>query len=621
MAIQRLADLDFAALRDRDFFPSPAAWEDQVLYFLLVDRFSDGRESGYRDNAGRLVADGPTPLFTAADRDNAVRSESNAGRWRAAGASWVGGTLRGAQTKIGYLRRLGVTALWVSPVLKQAPHASSYHGYATQDFLAVDPRFGTAEDLRDLVRTAHDHGMYVILDVILNHTGDVFDYDADRHWTQDHQTGQWYLDPRWDGKAYAVRGFRDATGAPTIPFRAGPLPEAWPDGSVWPAELQAPDTFTRKGRIAAWDHDPEFREGDFFGLKDVALGEGGLEDYRPSAALRTLTRIYQYWVAYADLDGLRIDTVKHMDLGATRFFASAMHEFAQQLGKDRFALIGEITGGRRRAYETLEATGLNAALGIDDVQDKLEWTVKGRTDPEQYFGLFRNSLLLQKDSHVWFRDKVVTSYDDHDQVRKGEAKARFCADADGLPLALAVLALNATTLGIPCIYYGSEQHLDGQGGNDRYIREAMFGGAFGAFRSRDRHVFDETTPVYRELAAVLDLRRQLLPLRRGRQYLRDISGDGVHFGPPRADGGRLRSVVPWSRILADEEIVLAINTDPHAATTAWVTVDAGLHVDGSTLDCLYSTAPEQIGTRTAVEARNGRAVMLTVPPAGFVIYR
>jgi glycosidase len=90
-------------------------------------------------------------------------------------------------------------------------------------------------------------------------------------------------------------------------------------------------------------------------------------------------------------------------------------------------------------------------------------------------------------------------------VRKGQDKARFCAGGDGAALALAVLALNCTTLGIPCIYYGSEQLLDGAGGNDRYIREAMFGGEFGAFRSRGRHVFREDGGVYQELSRLLAL--------------------------------------------------------------------------------------------------------------------
>ena len=119
-----------------------------------------------------------------------------------------------------------------------------------------------------------------------------------------------------------------------------------------------------------------------------------------------------------------------MDPGATRFFASSIHEFCQSIGKENFYLIGEITGGRKNAFNSLEVTGLNAALGIDDIPDKLEYMVKGYRNPVDYFNLFRNSLLINKDSHVWFRDKVVTMFDDHDQVRKVQNKARFCNDPD-----------------------------------------------------------------------------------------------------------------------------------------------------------------------------------------------
>ncbi len=140
-------------------------------------------------------------------------------------------------------------------------------------------------------------------------------------------------------------------------------------------------------------------------------------------------------------------------------------------------------------------------------------------------------------------------FDDHDQVRKGEHKARFCAEPDAWKVLLNALALNATTLGIPCIYYGTEQFFDGGGDNDRYLRESMFGGEFGAFGTRDRHFFNEDGPVYQELAKILAVRRRRRSLRRGRQYLRQISGDGVHFGPPEMIGGQIRSVVPWSRIL------------------------------------------------------------------------
>jgi glycosidase len=627
MTERNLTEINWADLTDRPFFPSPAAWEDQVLYFMMLDRFSDGREQGYRANDGTTVGDGTTPPFRPPDAGDAIGSEEDARHWREAGARWVGGTLKGLTSKLGYLHRLGVTAVWVSPVLKQVAFQETYHGYGIQNFLDVDPHFGTRDDLREMVRVAHDHGIYVILDIILNHVGNVFGYEPDRHWTRNEQTGEWFLDPRWDGHPYRVKGFHDEQGDPSLPFQRLDPPHrdaAWPNGAIWPAEFQEPPLYTQKGRISNWEHYPEYLDGDFFDLKDITLGHGGLDTYRPSPALLALCQVCKFWIAFADVDGFRVDTVKHMDPGATRLFAAVIHEFAQSLGKEKFYLIGEITGGRERAFTTLEETGLDAALGISDEPGKLEGLIKGEVNPEEYFDLFRNSLLVRKESHVWFRNKVVTILDDHDQVRKGENKARFCAgDAAWPKLVLNALALNATTLGIPCFYYGTEQRFDGAGGNDRYIREAMFGGTFGAFRSRERHFFDEEGPVYQELAKILALRKDKIGLRRGRQYLREISGDGESFGLPRLIGGRMRSVVPWSRLFDNRELLLAINTDPDGPTTAWVIVDNDLHPAGDRLRCLHSTEEGQVGGEIAVQGVKGgsaKAVSLTVPAAGFVIY-
>lgn len=610
--MQTLADIDFAALTHRPFHPSPAAWEDQVFYFFLVDRFSDGRERDVLDPAGHPLAGATTPPMTAADHGNAVRDEAGAAAWREAGARFTGGTLKGAAGKIGYLKRLGITALWVSPVFKQPPWTEAYHGYGVQDFLAIDPRFGTREDLRDLVAAAHAHGIHVILDVILNHAGPVFSYDADRY------PGTGGMDPRWDGRPYRVRGWNDADGQPSLPY-GQPVDDT--DAAVWPRELQAVESFSALGRIDSWDWYPEFIEGDFFELKNVRLGAGPIDHFRVSPALRALTRIYQYWIAYADLDGFRIDTVKHMEPGATRFFTACIHEFAQSIGKEHFALIGEITGGRSHAYALREATGLDAALGIDDIPDKLEYLAKGWQNPADYFSLFRNSFEIGKDSHTWFRDKVVTLYDDHDQVRKGNNKARFCA-GDGAGLAAAALTLNALTLGIPCIYYGSEQGFDGAGGNDRYIREAMFGGDFGAFRSRGRHCFDESHPLYREFARLLAVRRQVIALRRGRQYLRAISGNGSDFGEPRMIGGALRSVVAWSRLFNDQEWLCAINTDPQHARAAWVGLDFDLQQPGQRLVCLHASDPARVGSEIVVDAPHPdwRAVWLDLPAAACAVF-
>ena len=617
MAEKSVAEIDFRSLSEGRFFPSPVAWEDEVLYFLLLDRFSDGRETDYLGNDGIRVTSGTTPPFQPGDAGSAARD-----RWVEAGQRFCGGTLRGLAGKIGYLERLGVSAIWLSPVFKQLASRQTYHGYGIQDYLDVDPRFGTRADLQALVRTAHDHGIRVILDVILNHSGDVFAYDADRYPAR-RADGSSFMDPRWDGREYPVAGFRDAEGQPTLelgPVDLARSPGAHPDGALWPRELQPAATFTRKGRIDNWDYEPEFLDGDFFDLKDVHLGRGDVDGYRPSDALRALALVYKFWIAFADVDGLRIDTVKHVDPGAARYFGSVIHEFAQRLGKENFYLIAEITGGRTRAFQTLEVTGLDAALGVDDIPDKLEYLVKGLRNPEEYFDLFRNSLLVHKESHVWFRNKVVTLFDDHDQVHKGDRKARFCADPGASRQVLSALALNATTLGIPCIYYGTEQLFDGSGGSDQFLRETMFGGEYGAFQSRNRHFFREDGVVFRELAKILRLRRHSLALRRGRQFLREISGNGVDFGTPRLVDGELRSIVPWSRIFDETEVLLAINTDPERPRTAWVTIDDGLHRPGDALLCLYSTDPLQVGQTVRVEARSGKAVSLTLPPGGFAVF-
>src|SRR5438034_5400324 len=126
----------------------------------------------------------------------------------------------------GRYRHLGWTDL------QQVAFQETYHGYGVQSFLDVDPHFGTAADLQTLVKTAHANGIYVILDIILNHTGDVFSYGNG--------------DPNWSGTVYPVQGFNDSKGNASLPF--GPIdlsksPTAFPDGAVWPKEFQDSSIF------------------------------------------------------------------------------------------------------------------------------------------------------------------------------------------------------------------------------------------------------------------------------------------------------------------------------------------------------------------------------------------
>ncbi|KAH7109862.1 alpha-amylase [Dendryphion nanum] len=599
------------SLPSKAYHPSPAAWEDQQLYFLLPDRFSNGQEDGALNMEGKPIQ-GDVKLFTNSDSGNAKLNPDDAKRWEEQGVIFQGGTLKGIESKLGYLKRLGVTALWVGPIFKQVPNDNYlYHGYAVQNFLDIDPHFGTREDLRDLVQTAHEQGIYVILDIILNHSGDVFTYVGG--------------EKRWDGRRFDVEGYRDSTGSPTLPFQplaSANLPKNPQDCAIWPVELQRPENFTREGAISNWDYYPEYIRGDFLSLKDIDLGSADVDNFTPAPALLTLSEVYKYWIAYADLDGYRIDTVKHMGDGPTRYLCTTLHEFASSRGKDNFFLVGEVTGGR--AWETVESTGLNAALAVGNIQEKLWRMPKGDANPAEYFDLFRNATYLKKGTNAWMRDKLVTMIDDHDQVwRGGGVKTRFCSDPEGPKLALAAIGLNLTTLGIPCIYYGTEQRFDGKGGSDRYLREAMFGGSFGAFGSKQRHFFDESTSVFQEVGKISKVRQQHIALRRGRQYLREISSNGRDFGVPRILGGKMKSIVAWSRVFADVEIVCAINTDTENSTQAFVTIDGGLHAEGQALNCIYAS-PSELGQdapkKVDVLSRNGKAIFLSLPPAGFVCY-
>jgi glycosidase len=405
-------------------------------------------------------------------------------------------------------------------------------------------------------------------------------------------------DPRWDGQPYKVEGFRNRDGKPILPFDpadAAALEAAGPDGAIWPRELQTPDNFMCRGHISNWDYYPEFTDADFFDMKKLNLKVDWSGKYPKYArTLRHLFYCYTYWIAYADVDGFRIDTVKHMGREATRMFCAGIHEFAQSLHKERFLLVGEVTGGRQNPWTTVNSTGLDAALGIDDIPGRLEWMVKGVVEPNEYFGLFRNSRLDDHGDFAWFGQNVVTMLDDHDQVRNGNQEHRFCGMEDFRDLVFNALAVNLTTPGIPCIYYGTEQAFDSGGqpnSNDRVLRENMFGGGFGGKCSRGVHFFDEDAPLFNAVSKLTQLRRSVIALRRGRQYMHEVSGDGVHFGPPAKLGDRLLTLITWSRVMADHELLLVFNTDESDKHTMYSTLNPNLRREGEEVRLLFSYAP------------------------------
>lgn len=598
---------------------SPEAWEDQIMYFMLPDRFSDSNESGCRDLQNKPIPSGTTPLFRKADAGNAASDNAVRESWLRAGGKFVGGTIKGVTSKLGYLKRMGVTAIWIGPIFKQVTGLETYHGYGVQDFLQVDQRFGTREDLKELVRVAHAAGMYVVLDVILNHSGDVFSY------TNPSET--------YNGKAHQVKGFWTAYRQEHAMLPFGPVderkfPHAFPNDAVWPVELQDSSNYIRKGEIRNWDTYTESVEGDFFGLKKFNLGSPDIHKFVPTKALDTLCKAYEYWLAYADLDGFRIDTVRHMGSGPTRYFTSTIRTFARSLGKNNFLLVGEISDDTAR--DVVAATGLDAALGIGNLQKALNMVPRNRAPVTDYFDAFTNAA---NDPKRWTRDQIVNMIDDHDQIWKPlhGPKARFCADAEGANLLRAALGLNLCSSGIPCVYYGTEQNFDGTSAiaehnsehfADQFIRETMFGGKFGAFQSRNRHFFDEASPTYCFVRDIAHLRAREIALRRGHQFLCPVSPASL-FSRFDASNRRYQNVIAWLRVYGQDELLCAINTSTGGPAKAFVLLPKPRRGTSGkdVLQCLYPAEGSQNLLKLVRKQDGGGRVFLNVPSAGFVIYK
>ena len=442
----------------------------------------------------------------------------------------------------------------------------------------------------------------------MNHSGNVFTYEAGN--------------PDYTGEQFSIKDFNNNKGEPTIPLKDFSIDEVWPDGGIWPAELMKPETFSRKGQITNWDNHPEYIEGDFFSLKNIHTGSGELNNFSPSEALKVITECYKYWIAVANIDGFRLDTVKHLHPGATRYFLTEIHEFTKSIGKNNFYVIGEITGGMDFAIETMEKTGIDAALGINKVPNKLENVAKGYLDPDEFFFIFKNSELLGEDETKWYKDNVVTMFDDHDMIIQGGQKARFCADKDTAPLLLNALFLNLMSPGIPCLYYGTEQGFDGSGDSDKYVRETMFDSKFGAFRTMDRHFFNTENYLYQELSRIIQIRKDNIALKQGRLYQREISYDNGKFELPHKMGdGRHTGVVVWSRIFSQEEFLMAMNCNLNEEQKISAVVDGNLHQVRDQFECIYSTDSHQIGEQVeVVESDHKKVLQVSIPRAGCVVF-
>ena len=226
-------------------------WAKEILYFVILDRFADGDPSN--------------------DADVDIQAKG----------TFHGGDMKGLRAHLNEISDLGVTALWITPVVKNIPGFVTgagfpdwgYHGYWADDFTKVDPRFGTEEDLKALVDDCHKKGIKVLLDVVYNHAG----YDS--HYLTDPKTKSWLR-----VESLGTCGTDDITQC-----------------------------------VA--------------GLPDFKTENQEVADYLLNANLQLAKRV--------GVDGFRLDTVKHIDHAFWQEHRKRTREF---LGQD-FFLLGEVWGG------------------------------------------------------------------------------------------------------------------------------------------------------------------------------------------------------------------------------------------------------------------------------------
>jgi glycosidase len=274
--------------KGKHYWNSDRPVEEELMYFLLVDRFHDGKT---RD--------------TVSSTNGFGNSEQLKIR--------CGGTIKGIIAKLEYIAAMGFTSIWINPFLQN--NIETYHGYGIENFLEVDIQWGTKADIVQLVANAHALNIRVFFDVVLNHTGDNWSYVK--------------KDPVYNkGIQYATKSWRYA------------------DKPV-PLELRDFNCYNRKGRIKQWEDRPETWDGDICELKDLIQNESK-EGQRN---LEIMIAVYSYWIALTDCDGFRIDAAKHIPPDWLNKFITAIKSYTGSINKTNFFIFVEIIANEKIVKE------------------------------------------------------------------------------------------------------------------------------------------------------------------------------------------------------------------------------------------------------------------------------
>ena len=479
------------------YHPSPADWRDVNMYQIFTDRFFDGNSG---NNLIRFSTQGQ-PWY------NQHGGNNEDDRHLFQGGDWAGIT-----QKLPYLADMGVNAIWISGVQINEQgldkRFTPYHGYHPANFYRCEPQFGTFDELRTLIDTAHSMGIYVILDVVINHMADLFQL----------------CNCQCNAEFYCASGCGQGL--------------CWRDQHIqFGAPFNNPAWFHEHGPINNYDNYPEYVLGAFIGTEDLKTEDPAVQ--------AELDNVFKHLIDATDCDGFRVDAIKHVEFNWVKSWADNMRQHAAFRGKSDFLLFGELfsyDNAAQASYCKDNGYSFNSTLWFP-----MQLTMKevfAYEDATSKLSGQLNALNQYGEAAT----RVVAFMDNHDVDRI----ALECGSQWEAKLGPA-LTFMYTALPVPCLFYGTE-HGFNQGDRRNgpptlaqadFQRETMFnygwqwGNAFG-----DKFV---QSTLYNYIATLNDLRDQYISLRRGNLTQR------------WQEGGK--GLFAYTRVHGDEESLVVINTD------------------------------------------------------------
>ena len=496
--------------------------QDEIIYFLLPDRFANGDAKNDRGGlkGGRLET-GFDPTSKA---------------------FYNGGDIAGVIQKLDYIQQLGATAVWLAPVFRNKPvqggpgqESAGYHGYWITDFTSVDPHFGSNAELKALVDAAHARGLKVYLDIVTNHTADVIQYRECVGQPCPYRARADYPYSRRGGLAGAAinDGFagdhvatRENWARLTRPdFAYTPFITPGEERIKTPAWLNDPIYYHNRGETVYRNESSQF--GDFVSLDDLATEHPRVID--------GMIEIYGDWIDRLGIDGYRIDTAQHVNPEFWQAFVPAIMARARAAGIPNFHVFGEVSIDDLDVGRLARHTHVD---GLPNVLDFALWaaainTIAGKAPTSQLARLFADDVLYK--GGVATAASNATFVGNHDKGRFAWYVKQANPAADDAELTARTLLGHALMMfgrGVPTLYAGDEQGFVGTG-LDQAARQPLFASRVPEYLATPRLAtakghgeasFDTGHPMFRAVATMAAVRRADPRLRRGETIVR-AAGD------------------------------------------------------------------------------------------------